>query len=329
VSIAKESTKPKPAPAIIEGYKWDGTTVPFSYFGGYTPTALLELEDVSALNALKQDVYNLAVTQAHANIDESEILALASMAESGKTVQSMLSIMGRLIRIAKAARKLEVKTIMKELSPKEAANRWMELRYAVRPMVYDVNGILSALQKKREVARRTYRGWASDSLSHTDSVPDQGFFYECTVDVNRKIEYEVSAREGVLCDVTIDELTIFGVDQLAESLWELIPFSFIVDWFANVGDTIAALTPDAGVKQRASWVTVRENITALNSSGQIRNNSSWPTSTVTCGAFEWGYKEQVLERFVDPSVSTWPQFKLRLDGFKLLDLGIIARQILR
>jgi hypothetical protein len=166
-------------------------------------------------------------------------------------------------------------------------------------------------------------------LSHTDSVPDQGIFYECTEDVNRKIEYEVSARAGVLCDVTIDELTIFGVDQLAESLWELIPFSFIVDWFANVGDTIAALTPDAGVKQRASWVTVRENITALNSSGQIRNNATWPTSTVSCGAFEWGYKEQVLERFVDPSVSTWPQSKLRLDGFKLLDLGIIARQILR
>lgn len=311
-----------------EGYKWTGSTVPFSYFGGYTVPSCLTVQSIPTAASLRTNVINSAVTQANANIDESEMLSLASMAETGKTVDSMASILGRTIRIAKQVRKLNFKAVMEELSPKELSQRYMELRYAIRPLIYDANGILSALQKKREVVRRTYRGWASDSAYYTDQVLNQGFFYECTVDVDRRIDYEVSARAGVLCDVTIDELTVFGVDKLAESLWELVPFSFIVDWFANVGDTIAALTPDAGVKERASWVTVKETITALNSSGATRNNSTKETATVSVGAFQWGCNEQVIERIVGPSVEPWPQSKLRLDGFKLLDLGIIARQIL-
>jgi len=313
------------------GYDWQGLQVPFH---GYPKAPLIEVEINGTVDpecaAMKANVYNLAVTSAHANVNESEMLWMATVAESRKSVESMSAILFRVIKLARNIRKLNIRGILDELKPKELAERYMEVRYAVRPLLYDAANLVAALEKKRGVERQTYRGYASDSLSRTDSVGEWQTFYETVTSINRSFEYEVSAKAGVLCDVVIDEVTVFGVDKFVETMWELTPFSFIVDWFANVGDTIAALTPNAGVNQLASWVTLKETSKATNSSGSTRSTTNWPYENIsTLGAFSYGYEEQVLERFKDPTISLWPQSKLRLDGYKLLDLGIILRGILR
>jgi intergrase/recombinase len=64
-------------------------------------------------------------------MDTAEILALATAAEGRKTVESMVSIFLRLTRIIKALKKLDAKVLRNEVSPKELANRYMELRYAI------------------------------------------------------------------------------------------------------------------------------------------------------------------------------------------------------
>jgi hypothetical protein len=205
----------------------------------------------------------------------------------------------------------------------------MELRYAVRPLIYDVNGVIAALNSQRASSRKTFRGFASDRYDHTDSYGEDQAFYQCLTEINRKASYEVSARAGVLCDVTIDDVSVYGLDQLFETAWELTPFSFVFDWFANIGDTIAALTPNAGVKQLASWVTVKESFTTTNSSGATRSTATWPDTVTTVSPFSWGYNTLGVERIVNPQLSVFPQMNLRFDAFKILDLGIILRQILR
>lgn len=287
---------------------------------------------VAAREGKRQSVKSLAVTQAFANIDTSSMQALVTAAESRKTVDSMVGIMRRVYRIARNVRRLNVRALRKELSLNELQDRYMEARYAVRPLIYDAYGIADAFQKARGYERKTFRGYASDSGLITKAVVKTPLTYGLEADYTRSLKYDISCRAGVLCDCSISDLSVMGIDQLAESAWELVPFSFVVDWFANVGDWIAAQTPNAGVNRLASWATVKETFLLTMATSSARSviptllGSNYYVVNANWGGVVDTVEELVLERFVDVSSAAMPQFDVRLDGFKLTDLGIMLRK---
>lgn len=278
---------------------------------------------------MRQSVIDQAVTSAHANIDVSEMLALATAAESRKTVESMTAIALRAYKVFRHVRKLNFAGLRKELTPKELANRYMEARYAIRPMIYDAYGVAGVLEKERGYERRTFRGYADDSNHNEQTVVGTGA--PVSDDWKKTIDLVYSARAGVLCDVSISDITVLGIDKLAETAWELVPWSFVADWFANTGDWIAAHSPDAGVTQRASWVTVKKVLTKTQTVTGSRWNLVAGQSPISLNRPKATYtvEESVLERIVSPALSTWPSFNMRLDGYKLTDLGIMIRGIFR
>lgn len=286
----------------------------------------------STLGAIVGVAKNAAVMQAHANIDESEMLALASAAESGKTVDSMLAIYGRLRRILRHLRRFQISKVAQELNPRELEQRYMEYRYAIRPLMYDALGVVKSLEKNRGYARRTYRGYGENTATFTaqQSTPST-IWYGVSHYYQLETTVVATAKAGVLCDVSINDITVFGIDQVPSTLWELTPFSFIVDWFVGCGDYIAAHTPNAGVRQRASWVTTKTVVTHKASSGPMFNSLP-STSTMlsySAGAHEFVREETFLERTVDPQLSTFPIIDLNLDMWKLTDMGIILKNIIK
>lgn len=284
----------------------------------------------SATVSLRDSVMNLAVTQAHASVDVSSMMALATAAESRKTIDSVFDISRRAYKVLRNVRKLNFRALRKELRPSELSDRYMEARYAIRPLMYDLRGACEAIKKPMTHIRQTFRGYASDSLTRSDTISAY-LQWGSNATWKRTEQYYVSARAGVLCDVEIDAINTYGVDQPLETAWELVPFSFIADWFANIGDTLAAWTPNSGVNQRASWVTVRETRTLTNS--LVAATSALPvgytSGVVSCGPTTAGREESFLERVVNPTLSIWPQSNIRLDGYKLTDLGIMFRNLFR
>jgi hypothetical protein len=310
----------------------------YSKCKGYHATAPADVfltPDVGVRSALATQVANLAVVQARANISEADLLAYATAAESRKTVESVLSILSRVRGIAKAVRRLDGRRLRRELSFNELQDRYMEYRYAIRPLYYDATGLLAALEKQRGHIRQTYKGYAQDSMSDSYTGPDISVYKShIRGNWNKKYSYTVSARAGELCDVTIEAMTPWGADRLPEAIWELLPFSFIVDWFCNLGDIVAARAPKAGVNQLASWVTVKETLTSESWLSNVR--STWPTvsngGTViqfTAGDSYQKREELVLERMVNPTPSFVPQVDINLDAWKVADLAIILRKVLR
>lgn len=304
------------------------------YGGVYRPASptFLEIPESTRLS-LRNAAKDAAVLASYASIDPSEMLALASIAESRKTVDSVCSILGRVIKIARKVRKLDIKGLGKELSPAELANRYMEARYALRPLIIDMDGICKGINKNTGIIRRTFRGKGERSHMVQDTFlnSNTGALY-IQADWTRQTNYEVSAYAGVLCDVSYTNLTIFGADQLLETMWELVPFSFIVDWFATCGDWIAAQTPNAGVNQRASWVTVRETITSSVTMSAVRTTAGSHGYTDAAVEFPdaWFTQEKlVLERFAGTDSRVWPEWKIRVDAWKITDLGIILKNIFK
>lgn len=301
-----------------------GHVVPLSFFG-----TLLVVNDANEDSQEEiTTLVNQAVTQAHANTSLSEMSALSTLAEAKKTVQSMQAIIFRVVQLIRQFRKLNFRYVKKELSRKELADRYMELRYALRPLVYDAKQLGAALGESSafKTTRATARGYAKTVFKATDSEVINNGDHKYTVAKN--LTHTVDIRAGVLCDIKTDHVNVFGLDQPLETLWEITPFSFIFDWFLNIGDTIAAFTPNAGVRQLASWVTVEQHQESSAAVGQFENI---PKANFR-DEFEWsGTYTHITHnktRTVNPQLSYFPSVKLRLNTLKLTDLTLIGRALL-
>lgn len=317
----------------------------------------LEPPDMTA--ALNQAI-SAAVTEAWANIDSSEISALVSVLEGEKTLMGLLDCSRRLYKFARNVKRLQLKklsSVFKDLSSKESkhawrqikdefslnalADRYLEVRYGLRPIYYDMMGALKAFFKEARLERHTYRGrqvltsHTSDTKVTVGRVTD---YYLPVFTLARRCDVETEIRAGVLCEVDYDSLDPWGLQSAAESMWDLMPYSFIVDWFFNVGDTLAAWTPNAGLSPRASWYKVKTTCTRTSNLVDTRFDPvalakmPYPYRVKSQSYVGWfdGPCFKVTEdtyRVPHTDRYTLPTMKLRLNTAKLLDLAAISRNL--
>lgn len=310
-----------------QGGKEEGQKSP-----GYLGTSFL-----SPPASPRQGVIDQAVTNSWAKANESDAQGLVILAEGKKTIHSLLSIGGRLVRICKAIKKMRLQQVAKEFSCKELQNRWMEGRYAIRPVVYDALDCVKAINRDRtlEKFRQTYRGGASDS-STASSSGNVVWNYDVYgyITATKYSTVTVSARAGVLAALSaISEATIWGLDRPFDAMWELVPFSFVVDWFFNVGKVISAWSPAMGVQALTSWCVV-DTTTSQSIVTESGHLGTWNPGGVYIAEFtaSGGHVRKDVttrERLVNPTRQVLPTFSVRLDSAKLLDLAIMGRRFLR
>lgn len=281
----------------------------------------------------------LAITKAHANIDVSELNALVFIAEFPKSIKGLTSTFRGVNQVLKQVRKNE-KRILRGKLPKSTeklnlADLYMEARYNLRPMYYDTVGILKALRRKgTRTDRQTFR--SRHSIVKEEKLPIKLQMLSWSTQMviyligERHNSVESTVRAGVLCK--LDELAgqAWGIDQVAQAAWDLVPFSFIVDWFINVGDTISSWAPKLGTTILASWIVDTLVTTqSINVSGaEIWLGTPGATYRVTGTQANFsGSSTRVvsqkdrLPNFARPVI---PNVSVKLDSLKLLDLAVIT-----
>nr|UUW21252.1 MAG: maturation protein [Sanya fiers-like virus 12] len=145
-----------------------------------------------------------------------------------------------------------------------ASRLWLEYRYGWAPMVYDIIDQLKAISAPEFRAHltrdtvRTARGKAS--RSYTKVVPRTavagGLTY--TGETRSEVEYTTRAYihyKNTIAGSFLERLNDFGLFDLPLAMWEIVPASFIIDWFVPVGDWLSALTPKIGVEILARGFT--------------------------------------------------------------------------
>lgn len=142
-------------------------------------------------------------------------------------------------------------------------DNWLGYRYGVRPLIYDAQRLMIAIDqamKKENPQRRTARGSSSDSGN--GSISSTATTYAANVSYTINTRRNVSVRAGILYEMYNSTADNFGLsfDKIPSAAWELIPFSFVVDWFANVGSYVGAITPKVGVRTLGSWTTTKDVI---------------------------------------------------------------------
>lgn len=279
-----------------------------------------------------------AVVKSWSKVDESAMAALATLGELPETVNWIVSILKRLVSTMRILRGKASKKEWAEArdylnSPSVVFDTWLEWRYAIRPLISEMENALEALATIIEKgSRQTARSYVYDvgqSVSVTPPVLTNLVQFSFVKTEKHSVEF----RGGVLYDLSeaINELrTVWGLDQPIEAAWELVPFSFIIDWFFNVGTVIGSWSTGIGLSPLGSWVTTI--ITKRTVCHGYGFTPWWDNDVIDKMEIlqypSVNLEQSLKQRWIDPSRFLLPSFKLKLDPQKILDLVAIGRQLL-
>jgi hypothetical protein len=219
----------------------------------------------------------------------------------------MLGRFGQLIDFTKAVRRLDfvraarvvnLAIVPKGVSAKKSlANNWLEYSFGWSPLIQDIYNAADHLQNPIKSVRPTGKSDATHyKMVESGSIPS-GFFSRRSVFGKRY------AKMG--CEVTINNPNLYLLNKLglanpASVAWELIPFSFVVDWFTTVGEFLSSGTDFLGLTVSNPW-------TVFGTKGQaqdFRGNPFWVPSRAVAN---WDVAHmQRLPSLVGPMVSIRP-----------------------
>lgn len=138
-----------------------------------------------------------------------------------------------------------------KFNSKTVANRYLEYTYALTPMVQDAYDTYETLRKSEALSKlhRFRKSRKFDSSHENESGSISGFrVLRCTC------WYEVSSPE-------IRKASQLGLLNPALIAWDLVPYSFVLDWIMPIGNYLHALSAYAGVTFKAGYLTKYADVT--------------------------------------------------------------------
>lgn len=166
--------------------------------------------------------------------------------------------------------------------PREVANLAAEYMYGLRPLVKEVEEILDRLQNghKRHTPRE--RVGAKETLvvpvTWATPIVEAGLSY--TANVRALIKVDVKAGALYHFAHSIDAVNRgWGIrlTDLPATAWQLMPLSFVYDWFWGVSSFIKALTPIAGLVTDREWTVLHKTsvVTAYSTNWSLSGDPAW------------------------------------------------------
>lgn len=258
---------------------------------GLTSTSNFLQPSISSYDAKQAN----AINEAFANAKQLNVMGLVDLAEMGKTIDLIRSNLGRfesLVRrlprrykfLKPLLSKTSGRTVVRwnkstgdwvrvvgkaktiESAAADAANLWLEYHYGLVPLMLTIEGLVKTFGNQVSKATRlTFRG--SDSFNDSrklTKVTTSGAVGGGLHTYNWVTDYKLEAvfRAGLLTTFkpTVAQQLGLTTDNLPTTMYELIPFSFVLDWVFDIGTYLEAIKPTSGFTTDASWFTIRQEV---------------------------------------------------------------------
>lgn len=223
---------------------------------------------------LSTNLKNQLITQTLVKFGDRQASLGEALAESGETLKMLAS---SAIKLAKALRQLKRGNpagFLKELGisakPKKVANHWLEYQFGWLPLMSDIYDLHKVAQDgfKQRVKGQLISHVRNISLNDEIKIGTEHFTGDGQVHgkARCKLFYRVS-------DTTLNPLSQLGLINPLEVAWELVPWSFAIDWLVPVGSFLEATTATMGLDYVDGYVSLTSG---HNINADVRLSPSYP-----------------------------------------------------
>lgn len=241
-------------------YQWKYTSSNRTHEIGYlsTPANVLDRWNAAHIvsDAFDQELLDKALISARNKLKNMKVDLGTAFAERRQTAELVGDTAFRIARSALALRKGDWRRSLSYLGviPKKGKRyhrsqrpkgssfprKWLELQYGWKPLLSDVHGALSALENRdRSDWRVTSKGGANKKVVYPTYTKSENAFYTDTVCFEERRCYV--RIDAIPSNDSLASLSSVGVTNPLNVAWELVPFSFVVDWFVPVGSYLQSL----------------------------------------------------------------------------------------
>lgn len=242
-----------------------------------TPPTLDWTSDSATTNACYNSCYNKFVEKVRDSSNWAE-----NIAQHREAMDMITNRLVQILRFSRALRRFRLGDAAKALgvskpknltvAGKDFGKLWLEFHFGWEPLVGDISkaaDILTAGLPNFKIRSRHMMRVRADT-SHDFGA------------ILGKTERHITVRYQIESEIAISNPNLWLANRLglinpAQLAWELVPFSFVVDWFANVGAFIGSFSDFYGLTLtrpfNTSFVTIANNeVRTLKSNGSYHSN---------------------------------------------------------
>lgn len=203
--------------------------------------------------------------------------------------------------------------------PRDFHSHWLNYRYGWMPLIFTLNDAVTAMNNVREgfIREKMSATFNSSDASNRDGPSDPNSLWRFQENYTQRLRVtgmaygEVSGLSGS-----------YGFDPLVTA-WELVPYSFVVDWFFQVGTFLQSVSPFGVAANLRSGYSIRTSLVRKIMTRVYYNNS--PT-IVKVGSGTLGILTLTTERYerVPDEGGSMPGWNPRLSTERLVDAAALV-----
>lgn len=193
--------------------------------------------------------------------------AAHALIERKQTMELLSSRMVQLARFALAIKKGRFKDAGRILDPrkqhtekypraasKSLANAWLQWWFGISPLVKDIASAIDLLNSPFGQQHIVVRGSAVKHYFESPNYSDNFHHHSC------KLERSMSAKVRLSATVRIDNPNLFlfsrlGFTNPAILAYEIVPFSFVLNWFVNIEEWLGQFSEFHGLTMENPQLT--------------------------------------------------------------------------
>lgn len=246
----------------------------------------------------------------------------ASLAESRQTWRMFVSnarILTRALYAAKRGVWGQIPSILgmskrDVLSGKFPANRWLEYQYGWKPLIQDIH------EGQQKIHDEFTKGTILRVSRTVNRIGDHPDFQDGDGTVSIRSKHGIKCTIVARIDVPgLAEINSWGLINPLSIAWELVPFSFVVDWFIPIGNTLSAMTAGLGLTFIEGYFSERHRSTVTWRGFDRRQGSDYVVDRK--GGFiemeNWSFSRHPLAAMPTPGLYLGDPFMTKKGDLKI------------